>query len=122
MPSITELNFRQRYFVNGAFTHHFPHLRLRPADQSYLVRSVLDESNNDPRDRRLAVLMIVWRFRNNLFEVAVSRVAGTPGYFCRGLARDLQGRNEAADRPILIIDVQGQIGFRHPNTPDLDRS
>jgi hypothetical protein len=114
--------FRQRYFVNGAFTHHFPHLRLRPADQPYLVRSVLDGSNNDPRDRLLTVLMIVWRFRNNLFDVAVGRVAGTPGYFCRGLARDLQGRNEAADRPILIIDVQGQIGFRHPNTPDLDRS
>lgn len=38
---------------------------------------------------------------------------------CR-LARDLQGRNETTDRPILIIDVQGEIGLRHSNTPDLN--
>lgn len=60
--------FRERYFANGAFTHHFAHLHLRPADQPDLVRSVLDGSNNDPRDRLLAALMIVWRFRNNLFH------------------------------------------------------
>lgn len=29
---------------------------------------MLDGSNNDPRDRLLTVLMIVWRFRNNLFN------------------------------------------------------
>jgi hypothetical protein len=60
--------FRARYFANGAFTHHFAHLHLRPADQPDLVRSVLDGSNNDPRDRLLTVLIIVWRFRNNLFH------------------------------------------------------
>jgi hypothetical protein len=60
--------FRERYFANGAFTHHFAHLHLRPADQPDLVRSVLDGTNNDPRDRLLTVLMIVWRFRNNLFH------------------------------------------------------
>lgn len=60
--------FRERYYVNGAFTHHFPHLHLRPADQPAVVQSVLDGSNTDPRDRLLTVLMIVWRFRNNLFH------------------------------------------------------
>ncbi|MFG1433013.1 hypothetical protein V5F44_10095 [Xanthobacter sp. V2C-8] len=60
--------FRQRYFANGAFTHHFPHLHLRPADQLAVVQSVLDGSNNDPRDQLLTVVMIVWRFRNNLFH------------------------------------------------------
>lgn len=60
--------FRQRYFANGAFTHHFSHLHLRAADQPTIVRSVLDGTNNDPRDRLLTVLMIVWRFRNNLFH------------------------------------------------------
>lgn len=60
--------FRARYFANGAFTHHFDHLHLRPADQPDLVRSVLDGSNNDTRDRLLTILMIVWRFRNNLFH------------------------------------------------------
>ncbi len=60
--------FRQRYFAEGVFTHHFPHLNLRPADQRETVRSVLDGSNNNPRDRLLTVMMIVWRFRNNLFH------------------------------------------------------
>ncbi|MGI6855160.1 hypothetical protein [Mesorhizobium sp. 1B3] len=43
-------------------------LKLRPADHLDLVRSVLDGSNNDPHDRLLTVLMIVWRFRNNFFH------------------------------------------------------
>jgi hypothetical protein len=60
--------FRQRYFADGQFTRHFAYLNLRPADQPDLVRSVLDGSNDDPRDRLLTVLMIVWRFRNNLFH------------------------------------------------------
>ncbi len=60
--------FRQRYFANGEFTHHFGHLHLRPADQPDIVRSVLDGRNNAPRDRLLTVLIIVWRFRNNLFH------------------------------------------------------
>jgi hypothetical protein len=51
----------------GAFTHHFKHLNLRPADQPGVVQSVLD-GNNDPRDQLPIVLMIVWRFRNNLFH------------------------------------------------------
>lgn len=60
--------FRQRYFSNGGFTHHFPHLHLRPADQPAVVQSVLDGSSDDPRDQLLTVLIIVWRFRNNLFH------------------------------------------------------
>ena len=60
--------FRQRYFANGTFTDHYAHLNLHRADQPDLVRSVLDGNNNDPRDRLLAVLMVVWRFRNNLFH------------------------------------------------------
>lgn len=60
--------FQQRYYANGDFTHHFPHLHLRPADQPGIVQSVLDGSNTDPRDRLLTALIIVWRFRNNLFH------------------------------------------------------
>ena len=37
--------FQQRYYANGVFTHHFPHLHLRSADQPGIVRSVLDGSN-----------------------------------------------------------------------------
>jgi hypothetical protein len=66
--SIELAYFRNRYFSNGTFTHHFMYLRLRPADQLDLVQSVLDGSNNNPRDQLVTVLMIVWRFRNNLFH------------------------------------------------------
>lgn len=62
--------FRDRYFAEGALTYHFPHLGLRPSDHPQLVESVITGANNDPRDRMLAVLMIVWRFRNNLFHGA----------------------------------------------------
>ena len=59
---------RRRYVANGRFTQHLTHLHLRPADQPILVQSVLDGSNNDPRDQLLAVMIIVWRFRNNMLH------------------------------------------------------
>lgn len=62
--------FRDRYFADGALTYHFPHLGLRPSDHPELVESVITGASKDPRDRMLAVLMIVWRFRNNLFHGA----------------------------------------------------
>lgn len=62
--------FKERYYANGAFTDHFLDLNLRAADQPDVVRSVLNGSNTDPRNRLLTVLMIVWRFRNNLFHGA----------------------------------------------------
>ncbi|RMB02744.1 hypothetical protein BXY39_3095 [Eilatimonas milleporae] len=60
--------FRQRYYANGDFTIHFRRLRLRAVDQLDIVQSVLDGRSNDPRDRLLTLLMIVWRFRNNFFH------------------------------------------------------
>lgn len=60
--------FRARYFAHGEFTNHYHHLHLRANDHPDLVKAVIDGSINDPRDRLLAVLMIVWRFRNNLFH------------------------------------------------------
>ena len=60
--------FRQRYFVKGAFTYHFDHLHLRKNDQEALVRAVTDGSSNDPRNRVAIALIIVFRYRNNLFH------------------------------------------------------
>lgn len=60
--------FRQRYFANGAFTYHFDHLHLRKNDQEALVRAVIDGSDDDPRNRVIAVLIIIFRYRNNLFH------------------------------------------------------
>tara|TARA_R110001606_G_scaffold8255_2_gene36165 strand:+ start:7737 stop:8246 length:510 start_codon:yes stop_codon:yes gene_type:complete len=60
--------FRQHYFANGDFTHHFDHLHLRDNDFEQVVRAVIDGTDNDPRDRVVAILIIVFRFRNNLFH------------------------------------------------------
>lgn len=60
--------FRQRYFADGDFTHHYYHLHIRATDQPDLIRSILDGSNNAPEDRVKALLLIVWRLRNNLFH------------------------------------------------------
>lgn len=60
--------FQQRYFAQGEFTHHFYHLHLRKCDQRDLVQAVLSGNINDGHNRLVALLMIVWRFRNNLFH------------------------------------------------------
>lgn len=62
--------FRDRYFADGALTYHFQFLELRPSDHPDVVQAVIECSNNHPRDRMLALLMIVWRLRNNLFHGA----------------------------------------------------
>jgi hypothetical protein len=59
--------FRQRYF-EGSFTYHFEHLHLRSGDQKALVQSVIDGSNNDAVAVAATVLIIVFRYRNNLFH------------------------------------------------------
>lgn len=60
--------FRNRYFADGGFTHHFDHLYLRGNDQPDIVSGVINGTNNDPRDCVIAILIIVWRFRSNLFH------------------------------------------------------
>lgn len=60
--------FRARYFEGGAVTHHFGHLHLSANALRDMVLAVIDGSNNDDRDRVVAVLMIVFRYRNNLFH------------------------------------------------------
>lgn len=60
--------FRNRYFADGEFTHHFNHLHLRPNDAPALVRKVLAGEASSPEQIAAAVLIIVYRFRNNLFH------------------------------------------------------
>lgn len=60
--------FQNRYFANGELTHHFQFLNLRTSDHPHLVVSVIERKNDDPRDKILCLLMIVWRLRNNLFH------------------------------------------------------
>ncbi|RQT41470.1 hypothetical protein [Burkholderia cepacia] len=62
--------FRNRYFADGTQTYHFPYLNLRPSDHPDLVQAVLEGANDDPRDKVLCLLTIIWRLRNNLFHGA----------------------------------------------------
>ena len=62
--------FRNRYFADGALTYHYLYLNLRKSDHPEIVEAVIQGANNDPRDRLLALLLIVWRLRNNLFHGA----------------------------------------------------
>jgi hypothetical protein len=60
--------FKDRYHGNNAFTPRFEHLNLRPGDREPMVRAVLDGSDNDPQHRLATALIIVFRYRNNLFH------------------------------------------------------
>jgi hypothetical protein len=60
--------FQDRYYAVDAFTPHFDHLHLRPHDQRELVKRVLKGEAEDLSDVAAALLIIVYRFRNNLFH------------------------------------------------------
>ena len=62
--------FRARYYGEDGFTYRFEHLNLRDRDHPDMVAAVISGANDEPRDRILALLMIVWRLRNNLFHGA----------------------------------------------------
>lgn len=60
--------FRNRYFNNGALTENFDGLHLRRNDCPGLVSEVLKGENTNPADSVTALLIIVFRLRNNLFH------------------------------------------------------
>ena len=60
--------FRERYVADGEFTRHFDHLNLRKNDEPDLVKRVLIREDVEPREIAAAVLIIVYRYRNNLFH------------------------------------------------------
>ena len=72
--------FQNRYYTDGDFTNLFGQLRLRQADKPDLVKRVL---KNDPAGLAkiaAALLIIVYRFRNNLFH-GVKWAYGIHGQF-----------------------------------------
>jgi hypothetical protein len=93
--------FRTRYFANGTLTHHFPFLNLRPSDHPDLVQAVIEGTNDNPRDRVLSLLMIVWRLRNNLFHGAKW------AYELRGQRDNFTHANGVLMR---MLDRHGQLG------------
>lgn len=60
--------FRNRYVADNQFSHHFDHLHLRINDAEGLVRSVLNGEDGALENVAATVLIIVYRFRNNLFH------------------------------------------------------
>jgi len=60
--------FRDRYVVDGTFTYQFEHLYLRRNDAPALVKKVLAGEDAAPEEIAAAALIIVYRFRNNLFH------------------------------------------------------
>jgi len=60
--------FKNRYYSEGDFTHHFHSLNLRPGDSPDLVRAVLSGANLDPVDSVVVLFIIIYRFRNNYFH------------------------------------------------------
>lgn len=63
-------HFRERYFIDGGFTDHFDQLLFRPRDRRALVEAVLSGNDNDSASVVAALLLIVYRLRNNLFHGA----------------------------------------------------
>lgn len=92
--------FRQRYFAAGEATYHFEHLNLRRNDQPMLVRAVLDGSNSVPRDCMFAILIIILRFRNNLFH-------GIKWNY--GIADQLQNFTTANNVLMKLLEHHGQL-------------
>ena len=62
--------FRSRYFDNGESTPRFAGLNLRPNDSPDMVRTVLAGTNDNAADGVAALLIVVYRLRNNLFHGA----------------------------------------------------
>lgn len=60
--------FKNRYTKNGRFTDLFQNLNLRRNDRQQLVESVLLGTDTNPNNIILALAIIVYRFRNNLFH------------------------------------------------------
>ena len=62
--------FRDRYFKKPEFTHYFDGLNLRANDRPEMVKSVLNGENQDAVVTVSTILIIIYRFRNNLFHGA----------------------------------------------------
>jgi hypothetical protein len=60
--------FRRRYFQNNEFTNHFTGLNFRNKDKQPLVEAVLKGEKKNVADTAAALLIIVYRLRNNLFH------------------------------------------------------
>ena len=76
--------FKERYFRDGEPTRHYAGLNFRPRDNEGLVRRVLGGGDATDVEKVVAVFLVIWRFRNNLFHGAKWQ------YFLEGQLRNFQ--------------------------------
>ncbi len=60
--------FKIRYVQNGATNVRFDNLHFRPSDRKVFVQQVLLDTLTDIREIILAITIIIYRLRNNLFH------------------------------------------------------
>lgn len=60
--------FRRRYYNGSTFTPQFAHLHLRSNDSKPLVERFLRNQSTTDAEILTALLIVVYRFRNNLFH------------------------------------------------------
>jgi hypothetical protein len=60
--------FQNRYLTAGQVNETFDKLRFRDHDKKELVKNVMQGELDDPNNIVLALLLVVFRLRNNLFH------------------------------------------------------
>lgn len=60
--------WRMRYGTPGGFSENFHGLNFRAGDRKPHVEAVLSSEGGQPEDQLLALMIIVYRLRNNLFH------------------------------------------------------
>jgi hypothetical protein len=60
--------WRQRYVTGAKLNNQFERLNFRPPDCREHVEAVLRSEKDDPESRLLAVMIVIYRLRNNLFH------------------------------------------------------
>lgn len=92
--------FKDRYLIDGQQTVHFDNLRLPENDLKDMVISVLKEENTELRDILATALIIIFRFRNNLFH----------GHkWDYDIRKQLDNFKNACDFLMTVMDYYGEV-------------
>jgi len=90
--------FQKRYYSNSVATQHLASLNLRTNDCPELVNAVLKSENTNPADCVAALLIIVYRLRNNLFHGAK---------WAYGIQGQLENFNNANSVLMIALSIEG---------------
>jgi hypothetical protein len=95
-----------RYLTDAGFNDLFQGLHFRPRDCREHVEAVLRSEKNDPRSQLLAVMIIIYRLRNNLFHGlktidTLNDQVPNLAMACRALAAIMQ----VSQAPIMMVQT-----------------